>query len=88
MAWVGSKARVNTLTGEGTFNPRVPVDQPGEEGDDALIWADEPYALKERLEAKPQQITEDCLLGNAQAILRLFENDVVQHVVKQQHPCF
>ena len=84
MAWVGSKARLNSLTGTGHFNPSVPVDQPGEEGDDALIWADVPEKLKERLENKPQQITETCLLENAKAILRLYENDITQHVVKQQ----
>ena len=37
-----------------------------------------------RLENKPQQITETCLLENAKAILRLYENDITQHVVKQQ----
>ena len=40
MEWVGSKARLNSLTGSGHLNPSVPVDQPGEEGDDALIWSD------------------------------------------------
>ena len=88
MAWVGSKTlsktRLNSLTGSGNFNPKVPVDQPGDEGDDALIWADVPEKLSERLASKPQQITESCLLENAKAILRLYENDVIQHVVKQQ----
>ena len=50
----------------------------------AIIWANPPKALMTRLEAKPQQITEDCLMGNAAGILRLYENDVIQHVVRQQ----
>ena len=37
MVWVGSKARLNSLTGSGNFNPKVPVDQPGDEGDDAQM---------------------------------------------------
>ena len=57
MAWAGTKVKVNTFTVEGTFDPRVPIDQPGEEGDDALIWADVPETLCKRLEKKPQQIT-------------------------------
>ena len=65
MSWTGKKAAVNTLTGRGTFDPKIPIDQPGEEGDDALIWADVPEALKERLKDKPQLITEDCLYENA-----------------------
>ena len=60
------------------------MDQPGEEVDDTLIWADVPEKLKERFESKPQQITESCLLENTKAILRLYENDITQHVVKQQ----
>ena len=84
MAWAGSNVKVNSLTGKGKFDPRVPIDQPGEEGDDALIWADVPEALQERLADKPQRITQDCLMGNAKGILRLYANDVVQHVIKQQ----
>ena len=68
MAWVGTKTVVNTLTGSGQFDPRVPIDQPGEEGDDALIWADVPKKLKQRLAEKPQQITEDCLLENVSVL--------------------
>ena len=58
MTLVGSKEWLSSLTGSGHFNPTVPVDQPGEEGADALIWVDVPEKLKERLENKPQQITE------------------------------
>ena len=84
MAWAGTGIKVNTLTGEGAFDPTVPIDQPGEEGDDALIWADVPEALRKRLMQKPQQVTEDCLMCNAKGILRLYENDITQHVIKQQ----
>ena len=84
MSWAGTDVKANTLTGKGTFDPTVPLDQPGEEGDDALIWADVPKALKERLEKKPQQITEDCLMCNAKGILRLYEHDIIQHVIQQQ----
>ena len=62
----------------------MPIDQPGEEGDDALIWADLPKELVRRLENKPQRVTEDCLLDNAEDILRLYENDIISHVIKQQ----
>ena len=84
MAWAGKDVKVNSLTGKGTFNPRIPIDQPGEGGDDALIWADVPEKLSKRLKEKPQRITEDCLVENAKGVLRLYQNDIVQHVVKQQ----
>ena len=54
LAWAGKNAEVNTLTGNGAFDPLVPIGQPGEEGDDALIWADVPRTLEERLAKKPQ----------------------------------
>ena len=82
--WAGTKAKVNTLTGKGKFDPKIPIDYADDEGDDDLIWADPPTALIERLEEKPQQITSDCLQMNALGILRLFESDVTQHVIKQQ----
>ena len=86
MSWAGTgtKVKSNTLTGKGTFDPRVPLDQPGEEGDDTLIWADVPKILKERLEAKTRQITEDCLMCNVKGILSLYEHDIIQHVIQQQ----
>ena len=84
MSWVGTGAKVNSLTGKGTFDPRIPIDQPGDEGDDALIWADVPHALEERLKEKPQLITKVCLYDNAISILRLYKNDIIKHVVKQQ----
>ena len=84
MVWAGKNARINTLTGSGDFDPSVPIDQSGDEGDDALIWADVPTALTKRLEQKPQQITEECLRVNAVGILSLYENDIVQHVIKQK----
>ena len=34
MAWAGKNAKVNTLTGSDDFDPSVPIDQPGEEGDE------------------------------------------------------
>ena len=82
--WAGTKAKVNTLTGKGKFDPKIPIDHADDEGDDDLIWADPPTALIDRLEEKPQQITSDCLQMNALGILRLFESDVIQHVIKQQ----
>ena len=88
MTWAGKDAKVNTLTDSVDFDPSVPIgtfiDQPGEEGDDALIWADVPAALEKRLKEEPQLITEECLKCNAKGILRLYENDIVQHVIKQQ----
>ena len=84
MVWAGKSVKVNTLTVKDTFDPTVPIDQPGEEGDDGLIWADLPAALKERLKNKPQQITQECLKMNAEGVLRMYENDIVQHVICQQ----
>ena len=45
------------------------MDQPGDEGDDALIWADVPSKLCERLASKPQQITESYLLENVKHLI-------------------
>ena len=69
MPWSGKNVKVNTLTVSGDFDPSVPIDQPREEGDDALIWADVPAALEKRLKEKPQQITEECLRCNAKDIV-------------------
>ena len=49
-----------------------------------MIWADVPEALEKRLKEKPQLITEECLKCNVKGILRLYENEIVQHVIKQQ----
>lgn len=42
MAWADSNVKVNNLpvTGKGKFDPRVPIEQPDEEGDDVLICTD------------------------------------------------
>ena len=47
MSWVGEKREVNTLTDKDRFDPRVSIDQPSDEGDDAIIWKDVSRALKE-----------------------------------------
>ena len=49
------------------------MDQPGEEGDEALIWAEVPAALEKRLK---ELITEEYLRCNTKGILRLYENDI------------
>ena len=59
MSWAGRGVKVNSLTGEGTFNPRIPIDQAGEDGDDALVWSDVSEKFNKRLKEKPQKITED-----------------------------
>ena len=45
MVWLGSKVKLNTLAGAEEFDPRVPLDPPEEEGDDAFVWADVPPEL-------------------------------------------
>ena len=70
MSWTGTGVEVNSFTGKDTFGPRVPRHQPGDEGDDDLIWADVPEALKHRFEDKPQIIAKAGLLDNARGILR------------------
>lgn len=67
MVWSGKITKVNTLTVKDTFDPTVPIDQPGDKGDDPIIWADVPAALKERLRNNPQQITQECLKMNVES---------------------
>ena len=82
-----SKSITYLVIGKGKFDPRVPIEQPDEEGDDVLICTDVREAFEERLQDKPQRITQVGLLdAQTKGILLLYENDVpvVQHVIKQQ----
>ena len=85
LKWAGSAANDNSLT-----NATVPFDSSlpcaSENGDarDAIIYADEPKALIERLEKKPQEINTDSMQESAKGIFTLYENDIVEHVIKQE----
>ena len=85
LRWAGSAANTNSLADpNSTFDPSLPCVSGEEAARDALVMADVPKKLIERLEKKPQEIGPDCLYENAESILRFFEEDIVLHVVRQE----
>ena len=85
LRWAGSAANANSLADpNATFDPTLPCASGVEAARDALVYADEPTNLKERLAKKPQEIGPNCLYENAESILRFHEEDIVLHVVKQE----
>ena len=85
LRWAGNAANVNSLADpNATFDPTLPCASWEEAAIDALVYADAPTKLIERLDKKPQRIGPDCLYENAESILRFYEEDIVGHVVKQE----
>ena len=85
LRWAGAVANANSLVDPNvTFDPTLPCASGEEAARDALVFADAPGKLIERLSKKPQHIGPDCLYENAESILRFYEEDIVQHVVKQE----
>ena len=85
LRWAGSAANANSLADpNATFDPTLPCASGEEAARDALVYADAPKKLLDRLEKKPQEIGPDCLFENAESILRFYEEDIVLHVVKQE----
>ena len=83
--WAGKGQRFNSLSSKrGKFNPRIPTLSVERNAEEELVWADYPKNLKERLANKEQRITDDCLKENAEAILKFYEKDIVEHVASQQ----
>ena len=83
LRWAGKAANANSLADpNATFDPTLPCATGEEAAVDALVKADAPKRLLERLQKKPQEIGPDCLYENAESILRFFEEDIVLHVVK------
>ena len=85
LRWAGSAANANSLADpNSTFDPTLPCVSGEEAARDALVMADVPKQLLERLEKKPQEIGPNCLFENAESILRFFEEDIVLHVVRHE----
>ena len=85
LRWAGAAANANSLADpNATFDPTLPCASGEDAARDALVMADVPKRLIERLEKKTQVIGPDCLYENAEGILRFFEEDIVLHVVNQE----
>ena len=85
LRWAGAAANANSLADpNATFDPTLPCASGEEAARDALVLADVPTKLFERLQKKPQEISPSCLYENAESILRFYEEDIVLHVVKQE----
>ena len=85
LRWAGNAANANSLADpNATFDPTLPCASGEDAAIDALVYADAPKRLMERLEKKPQRIAPDCLFENAESILRFYEEDNVLHVVQQE----
>ena len=85
--WAGATYR--SLGGTGSYNPRVPVlsgARNKSKTEDDITWADQPKwrTLRTRVKHKDQRIDKDTIRGNAEMLLRLFEQDVVLHVASMQ----
>ena len=85
LRWAGVTANANSLADpNATFDPTLPCASGEEAARDALVLADVPTKLIERLQKKPQEISPSCLYENAESILRFYEEDIILHVVKQE----
>ena len=85
LRWAGAAANANSLADpNATFDPTLPCVSGEEAARDALVLADVPTKLVERLQKKPQEISPSCLYENAESILRFYEEDIILHVVKQE----
>ena len=85
LRWAGNAANANSLADpNATFDPTLPCASGEDAAIDALVYADAPKRLMERLEKKPQRIAPDCLFENAESILRFYEENIVLHVVQQE----
>ena len=62
LRWAGSAANENSLADpNASFDPTLPCASGEDAARDALVLADVPKRLIERLEKKPQEIGPDCL---------------------------
>ena len=87
LSWVGSRAFDNSLTEGGRYNGRIPLrHRGGRSVSDALVWADPPQKLLDRLKRTSQRIGKDTLRENAEAVLAFYERDIVEHVASTQVP--
>ena len=85
LKWAGAAANDNSLTNSAVaFDPSLPCASGDEDARDAIIYADEPKKLIKRLQDKPQEIDVDIMYESAKGIFRLYENDIVEHVIKQE----
>ena len=72
LSWAGKAANANSLADpNATFDPTLPCASGEEAARDALVYADVPKSLEERLEKKPQEIGPNCLFENAESILHV-----------------
>ena len=85
LKWAVAAANDNSLTNSAVaFDPSLPCASGDEDARDAIIYADEPKKLIKRLQDKPQEIDVDSMYERAKGIFRLYENDIVEHVIKQE----
>ena len=85
LRWAGNAANANSLADpNASFDPTLPCVSGEDAAIDALVYADAPKKLIERLDKKPQRIGPSCLYENALSILRFYEEDIMYHVIKQE----
>ena len=72
LKWAGSAANDNSLTNSAVpFDPSLPCSSGDDDARDAIVYADEPKKLIERLEKKPQEINVDSMYESAKGIWHL-----------------
>ena len=88
LRWAGKAVNANSLADpNATFDPTLPCASGEEAAVDALVKADAPKRLLERLQKKPQEIGPDCLYENAESILHFFEEDIVSNKKLKTNVC-
>ena len=85
LRWTGVTANENSLAdSNASFDPTLPCASGEDAVRDAIVYADAPKSLIERLVKKPQKIIPNCLYENAESILRFYEEDVLQCIAYRE----
>ena len=88
LRWAGSAGNTNSLPDpNSTFDPALSCVSGEEAARDALVMADVPKQLVERLAKKPQEIGPNCLFENAESILHFYEEDIVLRMHMRMCTC-
>ena len=85
LSWTGSvRFHTGTATASNlatTFHPSVPMNEPGMSKEKVKVLMDVPTELQRQLNEGLDMIGVNCLKGNAEIVLSIYEEIMVEHVL-------